>query len=364
METPEEQTPTIPTMVSETPTTPTPTLAPVAPPTASSVYSADNIAQTATAPVQAPNPALDEYNAYMNTPEMVAARAKAAEFQQAINAERQGLRNTTTGLEYQNTNALGSTGASINLIGTQVGRANQLASDRLAGLGENLSAQQSYLNALESTQRERYNIVQQEKSKLQSLIAQTGGQAGITTTDTYETAVQKAYKWEQSERERERVEAEKAAEKAKKDAYKDSLKAQLSALGKSTKGLSKNELEKKLKKYNKNALAEAKRQAETKEQRDNQEWQMKVAQFNKSMSGASSGASASDIKTANENYIYSGFLSAGRGEDGFVNPSVWKSALKEWTDAGGSSSEFFSKFGGKVDSYGSRTGGFINPNDI
>jgi hypothetical protein len=356
----------IPAMVTDTPTaptpvpvpiatTPTPTLAPVAPPTASSVYSAENIAQTATTPVSAPNPALDEYNAYMNTPEMIAARAKTAELQQAINAEKQGLRNTTTGLQYQNTGALGTTGASINLVGTQVGRASDLASNRLAGLGENLTAQQTLLNSLEATQKEKYNIIQAEKSKLQSLIAQTGGQAGITTSDTYETAVQKAYQWEQNEKKKLEKEADKKAE----DERKKSLKSEIAKLGGSTKNKKGGSLDLKglEKEYERLTGEQYKKQSS----REEQEWNMKIATFNKSMSG---GGSASDIKTANENYIYSGLSSAQRGEDGFVDPSVWRSALKEWTDAGGSSSEFFSKFGGKVNDDGERTGGFINPNDI
>jgi hypothetical protein len=171
----------------------------------------------------------------MNTPEMIAARAKTAELQQAINAERQGLRNTTTGLQYQNTGALGTTGASINLIGTQVGRASDVASNRLAGLGENLTAQQTLLNSLEATQKEKYNIIQAEKSKLQSLIAQTGGQAGITTSDTYETAVQKAYQWEKKEKEKATKEAESKAKKEADDTRKKSLKSEIAKLGGKTK---------------------------------------------------------------------------------------------------------------------------------
>lgn len=234
-----------------TPNVPTVAPVPVAPPapTMQTVYSAPNLSQAANAPVQAP--VLNEYDAFLNTPEQQAARAEVARLQQAINAEKQGLRSTTTGLEYQNDQAMGTTGASINLIGRQVGRASDLSTNRQAALGEQYQGALQLQQALESTAREKYNIVQAEKAKINALVAQTGGQAGITPTDTFDTAVQKAYTWEQNQKKEAEKKAKKEAEDAKKEAEKATLKAQLRALGLKTSG-SRKELEKRLNKAIKN----------------------------------------------------------------------------------------------------------------
>jgi len=210
---------------------PAPTVSTVPIPTANTVYGATNIAQAATSPVMAPNPALDEYNAFLNTPDMIAARNSVSTIQNAINSEKQGLRNTTTGLEYQNDASGGTTGASINLIGRQVGRASELSSNRQAALGEQFSAASNYLQSLESTKREQYQIVQAEKQRIQAINAQTGGQAGILPTDTYEVAVQKAYKWQKKQDKK----AEKKAKEQSDDDRKKALKSEIAKLGGSSK---------------------------------------------------------------------------------------------------------------------------------
>lgn len=79
---------------------------------------------------------------------------------------------------------------------------------------------------------------------------------------------------------------------------------------------------------------------------------------------SSGGGNNDEIKVANENYIYNKLSGAAKVEDGFVDPTVWKAALNEWQGAGGSTSDFYSKFGGKINDRGKRTGGFINPNDF
>lgn len=261
------------------PTYNTPTvIAPSVPPvTPQAVYSPENMAQTVTNPMAKPDLSdpFGTYKFYMNSPEIQAAKANAQSVMEAINASRQGLRTTTTALQNQNENAQGGTGASINLIGRQVGRARELTSNELSALSENQMAAQSYLDTLTQDAQVQYGIAEQQRAQVQDLIRQTGGKAGISYADNYESAVKKADSY-----------IKKQEKEAKKEAYKDSLKQQLIALGKNTKGLSTKDLEKKLKKYNKNALAEAKKQADA-------EWQMKVAQFNKSMAGGSgSGVSA------------------------------------------------------------------------
>lgn len=272
-------------------TYPTPTVinTAVPTPTATDVYSADNVQQAVTQPVTRPDLAdpFGLYEQYMKAPEITEAQRNVAETQAAINASQQALRSTTRALENQNQGAMGTTGASVNLIGRQVGRARQLTGDELAGLGENLQAQTAYLNTLQTDAQNRYQIANQERAQLQDLIRATSGKAGIKYSDSYEDALQKADKYERKLQK----EAEKKAEEAKASAYKDSLKAQLRAMGSNYKGLSTNELERKLAKKNKRALEEAKQRSEA-------EWNMKVAQFNKSMSG---GGSSTPLKTSYTN---------------------------------------------------------------
>lgn len=293
----------MPDPVYKTPTV-VPTTAPTVSVTPDTVYSADNVAQTLTNPAAKPDLSdpFGTYSFYMNSPEIQAAKAESQRVAEAINASRQGLRTTTTALQNQNEQAQGGTGASINLIGRQVGKARELTSNELAALSENQMATQAYLDTLTQDASAKYNIAEQQRAQVQDLIRQTGGKAGISYADTYESAVAKADSY-----------IKKQEKDAKKEAYKDSLKQQLLALGKNTKGLSTKELEKKLKKYNKNALAEAKKQADA-------EWSMKVAQFNKSMSSSAGSnnelsAVSSALKLNNNDWEATANYLADKGYD-------------------------------------------------
>lgn len=216
-------------------------------PTVADVYSTQNIAQATTAPVQAPLSAGQElYNQFLNTPDIQAAKSNVSAIQKQINEANQAFRNAKTGFEYQNEGAMGTTGASANLIGRQIGRASDLTSNTLAGLGENLSAQQAYLDSLTSEASNRYNIAQQERNQIQDLITATKGKANITYTDSYETALQKAAKYE-----------EKLLKEEKKQAEKDELKKTAKSLGIKTSGLSRKEIENKINKYMKSEKAKA-----------------------------------------------------------------------------------------------------------
>lgn len=258
---------------------PVPTIAPVVtPPTAQTVYSAPNITQAATQPVLPVNPAVEEYNSFMNTPELIEARNSVRSFQDAINKERQGLRTTTTGLEYQNDQAGGTTGASVNLIGRQVGRASTLASDRIAALGENLNAATAFVQGLEGERRNQYDVFQQNKSKIQSLIAQTGNKAGITLNDTYESAVEKAFNW-QAEQDKK---AEKKQKEAAEKAEKEQLKALVIQVGGSTKNKKGGSLSIKDLKKEYERLSGEKFKAD--KARSDAEWSMRVSNFNKGIS--------------------------------------------------------------------------------
>lgn len=223
----------------------TPSVINVATPTVADVYSTSNIAQATTAPVQAPLSAGQElYNQFLNTPDIQAAKSNVSAIQKQINEANQAFRNAKTGFEYQNEGAMGTTGASANLIGRQIGRASDLTANQVAALSENLAAQQAYLQGLTSEAQDRYNIAQQERNQIQDLITATKGKANITYTDSYEDALQKAAKYE-----------EKVLKEEKKQAEKDELKKTAKSLGIKTSGLSRKEIEKKLNKYMKSEKA-------------------------------------------------------------------------------------------------------------
>lgn len=214
---------------------------------AGQVYSNANISQTTTAPVPAPNlsDSFGIYNTYMNTPDIVAAREGAK------TAQAQLLERTKAARDQQQ--QLGQNLQSTNRIRGSQQNAQQLATNDIQALNENYTLAASNLDALTSTAKEKIAIAEQSRNEIKQMIAATGGKAGISYADTYESAVAKAKKYE-----------DKVTKEAKKDAYKDELKSQLLALGKNTKGLSTKDLEKKLKKYNKQALAEAKAAAKAK----------------------------------------------------------------------------------------------------
>ena len=210
---------------------PTPSV--ITTPTAQEVYSSANVSSALSNPVSAPD--LSDpyglYDYYMNSAEIKAAKEQVSGFQNQINQTNQALRTTTTALQNQNAAAQGTTGASINLIGKQVGRARELTSNELSALGENYNAAVANLNTYQTDASNRYQIAQGERSLLQSLITSTGGKAGISYTDSYEKALKKATDY------------------TKKQSEKDAIKElYMNTFGSSGKGLSTKEMEKKLKK--------------------------------------------------------------------------------------------------------------------
>lgn len=98
-----------------------------------------------------------------------------------------------------------------------------------AGIARELQAKQSYLDTLMGMAKDKYAIAQGERANLQTLIAKTGGNAGISYTDTYEEALKKATKWQE----------------------KEDIKNQAKSLGINTKGLSSKEISNKISNYNK-----------------------------------------------------------------------------------------------------------------
>lgn len=303
-------TPPAPTTVN--PNVPTVTVTP------QQVYSAANVSQTITNPVAKPNLSdpFGTYSFYMNSPEIQAARAESQRVAEAINASRQGLRTTTTALQNQNEQAMGGTGASINLIGRQVGRARELTSNELAALSENQLATQAYLDTLTQDATAKYQIAEQQRAQVQDLIRQTGGKAGISYADTYESAVAKADSY-----------IKKQEKEAKKEAYKDSLKQTALQLGIKTAGKNTKELEKSLKKYYKSE----------------REYSDKIKQIElqakqKSLAGTGTGTVGAVLSTAGAGLT--------RGEGGFVDGNKYLAARDQAIKSGKvTSAEFDASYG-------------------
>lgn len=313
------------------------------------VYSAGNIAQASTNPAPKPNYsdpfALRDY--FMNTGDIVAARNAAKVANQDLLAARQ------TGRAQQQ--SLQELPQALNVIRGEQAVAGQQQSLKEQALAENLLAAQSNYDTFAQEANARYGIAQEQRNQIQGLITSTKGKAGISYADTYETALQKAAKWEKKT-------IAEAAKLAKKEAEKSTLKQLALTAGISTKGKNVKAIRSALEK-------KAKKDSDLNDQMNNLKLtaaQLDIANTKSIIAnrGSEGEVSSTEAKTANENYIFDSLNKASKGSDGFVDPTIWKGALKDWTDAGGSYSEFVSKFKGTVDKKGKRKSGYINPNNL
>lgn len=195
------------------------------------VYSAGNIAQATYNPAPAPNYAdpfaLREY--FMNAPDVVAAREAAKLANQDLLARRQ------TGRAQQQ--AIKELPMAMNVIRGSQAVAGEQASLSEQAAAESLLAAQSTYDTLAQEAGAKYDIAKNERAKLQELIASTGGKAGISYGDSFESALRKASDYE-----------DKVAAEKKKTAEKDDLKKLAMSVGISTKGLSSKEIRTKLEK--------------------------------------------------------------------------------------------------------------------
>ena len=311
--------------------------------TPQSVYSAANIAQATNNPAPRPNYA-DPYalrDFFLNTPDMVAAREAAKLANADLLARRQ------TGRAQQQ--AIQELPQALNVIRGEQAVAGQQSALSEQAAAESLLAAQSGYDTLKQEADAKYDIALSERGKLQDLIKQTNNKAGISYADSFESALQKASSYQ-----------EKLDAKAKKDAEKEALKNLYFELtGKQAKPMSTGALRKKVSK-----AGASKKQIENEiESLKLQSAKLDLAKGYKSLNDGD-GLSESDVKTANKNYVIKSLSSAAKGEDGFVDPSVWQSAQSDWENAGGDISEFQKLFVGKVDKKGKRTSGFINPKDL
>ena len=228
---------------------------------ANQVYSSNNIAQTTTAPVAAPNLSdpFGLYNYYMNTPDITAAKEGAK------TAQAQLLERTKAARDQQQ--QLGQNLQSTNRIRGSQQNAQQLATNDIQALNEAYTLAASNVDALTSTAKEKMAIAEQSRNEIKSLIASTGGKAGISYADTYESAVAKAKKYD-----------DKVVKDAKKEAEKSALKEMALTAGIKTKGKSSSEIRKAIEKL-------AKKDKSVKDQLDQLKIQQAKADIAKTLSG-------------------------------------------------------------------------------
>ncbi len=195
------------------------------------VYSASNIQQAATSPAAAPNYsdpyALRDY--FMNSSDLVAQRNAVAEANKALLTAKQ------TGRAQQQ--AIKELPQALNVIRGEQAVAGEQAALSEQAAAETLLASQSTYDTLANEANARYGIAQNERAKLQDLIKETGGKAGISYADSFESALSKASTY-----------IEKKAKDDAKKAEKEKLTSLALSAGISTKGLSSKELRSKLEK--------------------------------------------------------------------------------------------------------------------
>lgn len=177
--------------------------------------------------------------------------------------ERLGLGEATTAEQEAQAGLLGfqdTTRAQINALranrdlstgleaGYEAQRTREATAQEKVLANELALAQQKRL-AIESKVGQEYEIFQTERQNRENLLL-SAIQAGAKNVNIGMTTEELAQAYTKA--------VEKSQKDAEKKAYKDNLIEQLTSIGKSTKGLSTNELENKLRKYNKSALEEEK----------------------------------------------------------------------------------------------------------
>lgn len=301
------------------------------------VMSASNIGATTTNPTPAPDDLL-------GIRKQVYSELGVDALQTAYNDVYGQLSAYDTATEEQS-RQIGEQPLAMNVLrGEQASQAEKRATERNA-IARQADVAQSALLAAKQEAQAIYSIRESEVQQKRQYLLQYPG-AGLTLADSYDTMASKLNKYQ---------------EKVKKEEYKNSLKEKLISLGLKTSGNTK-KLESRLKKANKELYSQTKQENELKLEA----LKMDIENTKSLISerGKGGGVSEADVKAANENFIFNSLSSSSKGEDGFVDPSVWKAALSEWQGAGGTTTEFLAKFGGKVDNDGKRISGFINPYDL
>ncbi len=224
-------------------------------------YSAENIAQAVTNPVSKPNLSdpMGLYDYYQNTPDMVNARNEVKGLTDKLNTF-----DTRTNQQQLNIENTGDETMSY-IPGAQAQAAKQRGIER-EGLARDLMAKQSFLSSLQEESKNKTNIGLGEISWKRGLILDNPS-AGISFTDNLDTMASKIQQsQEKSKIESLRLQYPQLSNKIKsgmsfsnaisiigKGLEKQEVKSiYMQTFGSSGSGMSKKEMEGKLKKYFKN----------------------------------------------------------------------------------------------------------------
>lgn len=198
------------------------------------VLSSANIATTTTNPTPAPDDLLGIRSALLESTGANAAYTDYLKAAAAANSASQGL---ATGLQQ-----LSNRPVSMSKITGQQSQLRTVASNEINALTDAANLALQNYNAKKSEAESQFSIRESEVSQKRTLQAQYPG-AKITLTDSFDTAIDKIGKYQKQ---------------VEKDTYKKTLKAKAMELGLKTSGSTK-KLEKRISKYSKSALADAKK---------------------------------------------------------------------------------------------------------
>jgi hypothetical protein len=172
--------------------------------------------------------------------------AKEQDVSQRLAKARQTSREQQTALE--------NLPQALNLIRGEQAEARRLSSAEIQTLVDQQAIAQTARLAAEQRVDTLFNIVNQDRTRTLDLAYEYPG-ADIKLGDTPEQIQTKLKSYQREQEKKEKKEAEEERSRQ----YKDMLKEQLLGMGSSVRGLSTNELERKLKKKNKAAYERAKK---------------------------------------------------------------------------------------------------------
>ncbi len=274
-------------------------------------YSVSNVASAMTNPAKSP-----DYNDIYGIRERINTELGLSTVQKEYQDAIAGLRGYDTGTQAQQTNLEGQVVPLGVIRGEQDTALRQRSLERQS-LADKAAILQDRFQAVQNEANTRFNLANQERERTLSLIYQNPS-AGITLTDRPDVIASKI----EGARIKEEKRVMKISKEAEENAYKKQLKAALIEVGQKTKGSVK-ELEKRLRKYNASALAEAKALARQKT-------------GGSGTAGQRAGAVVSQAQNA---------LLSSRGTDGKVDPGVYAKYRAQYASETGDVSGFDSQFG-------------------
>jgi deoxyadenosine/deoxycytidine kinase len=271
------------------------------------VYSAENVQQAVNNPISMPSDLLGIQQSVYSKYNIPTLTSQANDAYKALTDFNQ---NTVSQLNNASDQLV-----SMNKI---TGIQSKISRDRgiqQQGLASSYDVMANSLNSAYNLANNEFSILQSEYQDKKNLMLQFP-EAGIKITDTWDK-VQKRIKDFNKEME--------------KKAEKDAIKQALSQYGVKTKGLSRNELEKKL-----NGILS---------EEFNYNQQMKKLDLQSKLQALSGGGGTISERVGSAGANAQNALLSSKGSDGFVDPGVYISQRANYMRSGGSSADFDAQFG-------------------